>query len=46
VGYQVVYGAVIILFIVGMPEGLVGFVRHMARRRQRSSASTSPGFVS
>jgi branched-chain amino acid transport system permease protein len=46
VGYQVVYGAVIILFIVGMPEGLAGFVRHMARRRQRSSASTSPGFVS
>jgi branched-chain amino acid transport system permease protein len=46
VGYQVVYGAVIILFIVGMPEGLVGFVRHMMRRRQRPRASAKPGFVS
>jgi branched-chain amino acid transport system permease protein len=34
VGYQVVYGAVIILFIVGMPEGLVGFLRHRLRRRR------------
>ncbi|UZF95422.1 branched-chain amino acid ABC transporter permease [Bosea sp. NBC_00550] len=33
VGYQVVYGAVIILFIVGMPEGLVGFFRNRLRRR-------------
>jgi branched-chain amino acid transport system permease protein len=46
VGYQVVYGAVIILFIVGMPEGLVGFVRHMMRRRQRPRAAAKPGFVS
>ena len=46
VGYQVVYGAVIIFFIVGMPEGLVGFVRQIARRRRRSSASTKPGFAS
>lgn len=37
VGYQVVYGAVIILFIVGMPEGLVGFVRHRLRRRPTKS---------
>jgi branched-chain amino acid transport system permease protein len=35
VGYQVVYGAVIILFIVGMPEGLVGFARRLIRKRRR-----------
>ena len=46
VGYQVVYGAVIILFIVGMPEGLVGFVRHMVRRRQRSDAPAKPRLAS
>jgi branched-chain amino acid transport system permease protein len=46
VGYQVVYGAVIILFIVGMPEGLVGFARQLARRRPRPSASSTPGFAS
>jgi branched-chain amino acid transport system permease protein len=46
VGYQVVYGAVIILFIVGMPEGLVGFVRHMVRRRQRSGAPAKPRLAS
>lgn len=34
VGYQVVYGAVIILFIVGMPEGLVGFGRKLLRGRR------------
>jgi branched-chain amino acid transport system permease protein len=32
VGYQVVYGAVIILFIVGMPKGLVGFAQSLRRR--------------
>lgn len=37
VGYQVVYGAVIILFIVGMPEGLVGFVRRLIRSRRRQA---------
>lgn len=35
VGYQVVYGAVIILFIVGMPEGLVGFGRRLLRKREQ-----------
>jgi branched-chain amino acid transport system permease protein len=33
VGYQVVYGAVIILFIVALPKGLVGGVRQVMRRR-------------
>jgi branched-chain amino acid transport system permease protein len=33
VGYQVVYGAVIILFIVGMPHGLVGAARGWRRLR-------------
>jgi branched-chain amino acid transport system permease protein len=37
VGYQVVYGAVIILFIAGMPEGLVGYGRQLIRRSRRSS---------
>ncbi|PSC06594.1 branched-chain amino acid ABC transporter permease [Alsobacter soli] len=32
VGYQVVYGAVIILFIVGLPEGLAGLGRVVLRR--------------
>jgi branched-chain amino acid transport system permease protein len=41
VGYQVVYGAVIILFIVGMPEGLVGFARRLIRRRRRAPALVS-----
>ncbi|MCW2239223.1 branched-chain amino acid ABC transporter permease [Azospirillum canadense] len=38
VGYQVVYGAVIILFIVGMPVGLVGFARGLVRRRRKPAA--------
>jgi branched-chain amino acid transport system permease protein len=46
VGYQVVYGAVIILFIVGMPEGLVGFVRHLLRKRQRAVAPPKPRLAS
>jgi len=46
VGYQVVYGAVIILFIVGMPEGLVGFVRHLLRKRQRTAAPAKPRLAS
>jgi branched-chain amino acid transport system permease protein len=29
-GYQVVYGAVIILFVVAMPQGLVGLARRLA----------------
>lgn len=38
VGYQVVYGAVIILFIVGMPAGLVGFARRLLQRRKAAGA--------
>jgi branched-chain amino acid transport system permease protein len=39
VGYQVVYGAVIILFIVGMPEGLVGYGRQLIRKSRRTPKS-------
>jgi branched-chain amino acid transport system permease protein len=46
VGYQVVYGAVIIVFIVGMPEGLVGFARHLWRRRQPAGSPAGRGVVS
>ncbi|MGB3389697.1 MAG: branched-chain amino acid ABC transporter permease [Pseudaminobacter sp.] len=35
VGYQVVYGAVIILFIVILPRGLVGGLRQLLRRLAR-----------
>ena len=35
VGYQVVYGAVIILFIVALPKGLVGGLRQVMRGRTR-----------
>jgi branched-chain amino acid transport system permease protein len=35
VGYQVVYGAVIILFIVAMPQGLVGAARRLFARRSK-----------
>jgi branched-chain amino acid transport system permease protein len=41
VGYQVVYGAVIILFIVGMPEGLVGFARRLLRRSEARPGAAS-----
>ncbi len=39
VGYQVVYGLVIILFIVGMPNGLVGTARRLLRARKARPAS-------
>ncbi len=35
VGYQVVYGAVIILFVVALPHGIVGLVRLPRRARAR-----------
>ncbi len=38
-GYQVVYGAVIILFIVALPESLVGGLSQLLRKRARSPAS-------
>lgn len=38
VGYQVVYGAVIILFIVGMPQGLVGAARKLLWARKVQNA--------
>jgi branched-chain amino acid transport system permease protein len=38
VGYQVVYGAVIILFIVVLPRGLVGGLSKLLRARPRSHA--------
>ena len=37
-GYQVVYGAVIILFIVALPKGLVGGLSQLLRKRARSPA--------
>jgi branched-chain amino acid transport system permease protein len=40
-GYQVVYGAVIILFIVALPKGLVGGLSQLLRKRARSPASVS-----
>lgn len=46
VGYQVVYGAVIILFVVLMPEGVVGLFRsgfrHVAERRAMRRGKGSP----
>jgi branched-chain amino acid transport system permease protein len=42
VGYQVVYGAVIILFIVGMPEGLLGFARHLMRQQRSKIQAKKP----
>lgn len=38
VGYQVVYGAVIILFIVILPRGLVGGLRQLLRKLARRDA--------
>ncbi len=38
VGYQVVYGAVIILFIVFLPRGLVGGLTQLFRRRRKPAA--------
>lgn len=35
-GYQVVYGAVIIIFIVALPKGLVGGLAQLLRRRRKS----------
>ena len=35
-GYQVVYGAVIIVFIVALPKGLVGGLAQLLRRRRKS----------
>ena len=40
VGYQVVYGAVIILFIVFLPRGLVGGLTQLFRRRRKPAART------
>jgi branched-chain amino acid transport system permease protein len=37
-GYQVVYGAVIILFIVVLPKGLVGGLSQLLRKRSRHPA--------
>ena len=37
-GYQVVYGAVIILFIVVLPKGLVGGLSRLLRVRKRPAA--------
>ena len=42
VGYQVVYGIVIILFIVGMPNGLVGAARRLFRVRKAKPAAAAP----
>jgi branched-chain amino acid transport system permease protein len=41
VGYQVVYGIVIILFIVGMPNGLVGAARRLFRSRKARPAAAA-----
>jgi branched-chain amino acid transport system permease protein len=48
VGYQVVYGAVIILFIVAMPGGLAGFARGIWSRRpgRPGRARVSTGLAS
>lgn len=46
VGYQVVYGAVIILFIVGMPEGLLGFARHLMRQQWSNIQAKRPELAS
>jgi branched-chain amino acid transport system permease protein len=32
IGYQVVYGAVIIAFVLALPRGLIGFIRRFVRR--------------
>jgi branched-chain amino acid transport system permease protein len=39
VGYEAVYGAVIIIFVVGLPTGLLGLVRKLLRARLKAPAS-------
>jgi branched-chain amino acid transport system permease protein len=38
IGYQVVYGAVIIAFVLAMPHGLVGFINKLGRRDTKGDA--------
>lgn len=38
-GYQVVYGAVIILFVIGMPQGIVGLLRKAGKLAGRRTAT-------
>jgi branched-chain amino acid transport system permease protein len=41
-GYQVVYGAVIIVFIIILPKGLVGGLTQLFRKRTRKAAPVAP----
>jgi branched-chain amino acid transport system permease protein len=38
IGYQVVYGAVIIAFVLALPRGLIGFINKLVRRDTKSEA--------
>ena len=38
IGYQVVYGAVIIAFVLALPRGLIGFVTKLVRRDTKGDA--------
>jgi branched-chain amino acid transport system permease protein len=40
-GYQAVYGGVIILFVVALPQGLAGLVRRMAAPREAASRAVA-----
>lgn len=41
-GYQVVYGAVIIVFIIMLPKGLVGGLTQLLRKSTRKTAPVAP----
>ena len=41
-GYQAAYGAVIIVFVVAMPQGLAGLATRLRRPRHRLAPSTPP----